>query len=114
MKISGEGAGGESAPITPRETEMYKSEYKEAVKLFQNALQEYEKSDNIYQQEEFRQVMDKAMVVLNEAARELKEKALLEKNKQIEKDFTAFNQAPTNTTAVDTLQRDLEKANRLI
>lgn len=99
-------------PITPREKKMYEKEYVHGAKLFQKALQQYSKSDNPYQKEEFKQVMDKAMEVLNETARELKAKPLVEQNEKISKDYTAFTDQPKNAKAVDALNQDLEKAKK--
>ena len=84
-------SGDHPSPITPRETKMYEQEYKHGAQLFQKALQQYVKSDNPYQQEEFHQVMDKAMRVLNETAGELNRKALLEQNSRSRSHFQLAN-----------------------
>lgn len=101
-------------PISPREKKLYEQEYVHGAKLFQKALDQYTKSDNPYQKEEFKQVMDKAMAVLNETARELKAKSLVEQNEKISQDYTAFTDQPGNTKAVDALNRDLEKAKKSV
>lgn len=106
--------GDSSAPITPREQKMYEQEYKHGAQLFQKALQSYVKSDNPYQQEEFSQVMDKAMRVLNETAQALNKKALLDQNKDIEKDFAAFNNKPSEQAAFEKLNHDLDQAKKSI
>lgn len=101
-----------NAPITPRERKMYEQEYKHGAQLFQKALQQYVESDNPYQQEEFHQVMDKAMRVLNETAGELNRKSLLEQNQKIEKDYAAFNDKPTDPSAFQKLNHDLDQAKK--
>jgi hypothetical protein len=106
--------GNEGNSITPREKKMYEQEYVHGAKLFQKALQQYAKSDNPFQKEEFREVMDKAMNVLNETARELKAKALVDQNTKISQDYAAFTDQPANDQVVDRLNQDLEKAKKSI
>lgn len=104
----------EGNSITPREKKMYEQEYIHGAKLFQKALQEYAKSDNPFQKEEFKEVMDKAMNVLNETARELKERGLVDQNAKISEDYAAFTNQPANNQAVEKLNQDLEKAKKSI
>ena len=101
-------------PITPREKKMYEQEYKHGAQLFQKALQQYVKSDNPYQQDEFQHVMDKAMRVLNETAGELNRKALLEQNDKIQKDYAAFSDKPGDPAAFNQLNHDLDQAKKSI
>jgi len=107
-------SSGGTHPITPRERKMYEQEYKHGAQLFQKALQQYVKSDNPYQQEEFHQVMDKAMRVLNETAGELNRKGLLDQNDKIEKDYAAFNKKPTDPSTFKKLDNDLDQARKSI
>ena len=72
-----------------------------ALPRFQKALEQHAQSDNMFQQGEFRNVMDKAMNVLNETARELKNKSLAEQNDKISKDYEAFIKQPANEKAWD-------------
>ncbi|MES2272803.1 MAG: hypothetical protein V4487_01245 [Chlamydiota bacterium] len=102
------------APLGPSEKKMYEQEYKHGADLFKRALDEYKKSDNIYQQKEFKDVMDKAMQVMNETARELMRQELLKQNQQISKDYTAFQDKPTDQTLQNKLGQDLEKAKKSI
>lgn len=99
-------------PIGPREKEMYQQEYKHGADLFQRALEQYAKSDNPYQKEEFKQVMDKALRVLNETARELKQQKLLNQNDKISQDYLAY-QDQLSAEAKDKLDQDLERAKKL-
>lgn len=108
--ISSQGA---PTPITPHEQKMYEQEYKHGARLFQKALHQYTQSDNPFQQDEFHQVMDKAMKVLNQTAAELHRKALLEQNAKIEQDYAAFNDKPEDSSALEKLKQDLEQARRL-
>jgi len=104
------GKGGE--PISPRDKELYEQEYIHGTKLFQRALDDYAKSDNPFQKEEFKEVMDKAMNILNETASELKKKSLTAQNEKISQDYEAFKQEPTNQQAREKLNQDLEKAKK--
>ena len=54
------------------------------------------------------------MNVLNETARELKEKLLMEQNVKIAKDYANFEDQPANGQIVDKLNQDLEKAKKSI
>ncbi|HSX38172.1 MAG TPA: hypothetical protein VLE95_05005 [Chlamydiales bacterium] len=107
-------SSGHLSPMTPREQKMYEQEYKHGAQLFQKALEQYVKSDNPYQQEEFNQVMQKAMRVLNETANELNRKSLLEQNQKIEQDYNQFTNEPKDVAALDKLQHDLDQARKSI
>ena len=102
------------SPITPREQKMYEQEYKHGAQLFQKALEQYHKSDNPYQQEEFHGVMDKAMNVLNETAKALSRQHLLDQNTKIKQDYVAFDKAPGDAQVFDALKHDLEQAKKSI
>ena len=64
--------------------------------LFQNAVQHYAESNNPYQKKALQEVMDKALTILNETARELNRQKLFDQNAQIEKDYATFNKLPDN------------------
>ncbi len=83
---------GNVGPLSPKERKEFEEEYRHGTDLFKRALNEYSESTNMFQKEEFKEVMEKAMQVLNETARELKNKELLNKNRQIEKDFSDYQQ----------------------
>lgn len=99
--------------ITPREKKMYEQEYKHGADLFQRALDQYKKSDNPYQKEQFSEVMDKAMRVLNETARELKRSDLLKQNQAIAKEYESYVNNPSSQLA-SKLTQDLDKAKKSI
>lgn len=105
-------AGGPSH--TPREIHMYEQEYRDSAQLFQNAVEHYAKSDNPYQKKEFQEVMDKALTILNETARELNKQYLLDQNAKIAKDYASFNKTPDDEKAVEQLTKDLEEAKRSV
>lgn len=101
-------------PLGPRERKMYEQEYRHSADLFKRALEQYSKSENTYQQGEFKEVMDKAMQVLNETARELVRKELLKQNDQIAKDYATFQQFPNDPDTLEKLNHDLDKAKKSI
>ena len=106
------GEVGGIGPTGPQESKkMYETEYKHAADLFQRALDEDMKSNNKYQKEEFHQVMNKANLVLNETAKELKRSDLLKQNQQIEQDYKNYMSHP-DAAAKQKLQEDLERAKR--
>ena len=107
-------SSGGPVPITPRERKMYEQEYKHGAQLFQKALEQHTKSDNPYSQAEFQGVMDKAMRILNETARELNRHALLEQNAKIEKDLVAFQDHPADKQILHQLEHDLDQAKNLL
>jgi hypothetical protein len=108
-RVSGDG---ESHPIQPQERKLYEGEYKQATDLFQRSLNEYTKSDNMYQREEFKKVMREALQVLNETAAELKRTDLLKQNDKIAQDYNTFQSDDANSPKQ--LQSDLDKAKKLI
>ncbi len=101
-------------PIGPREKKMYEQEYKHGADLFQRALDQYSKAENGYQQNEFKQVMDRALRVMNETASELLRKELLKNNDQIAKDYATFQKFPKDPDTLDKLKADLDKAKKSI
>jgi hypothetical protein len=103
----------DSGPITPREKKLYEQEYKHGAALFQKALQQYAKSENPDQQEQFNQVMQSAMNVLNQTAQELKRQDLIAQNAAIQADYKAYQDHPS-TFVKAKLDQDLEKAKKSI
>jgi len=57
--------------------------------------------------------MSKALNVLNETARELKRKDLMDQNKQIAQDYKAFQDNPSNQITAK-LNQDLDQAKKSI
>jgi len=103
-----------AGPVGPRDKKMYEQEYKHSADLFKRALDQYTKSDNPYQKAEFKDVMDKAMNVLNETASGLMRKELKTQNDLISKDYATFQKYPGDKDTLDKLSQDLEKARKSI
>ncbi|MBS0624879.1 MAG: hypothetical protein JSS32_02375 [Verrucomicrobia bacterium] len=100
-------------PLSPQEKREYELEYKHGADLFKRALDDYSKSDNIFQKAEFKDVMQQAMQVLNDTAAELKRQELLKQNQAIQKDFAAF-QDKDDDASISKLSKDLDKAKKSI
>lgn len=105
-----EGSGA-SREITPRERAIYREEYRHGADLFQKALNQYSKSSDMFQKEEFKEVMDNMMQVMNETARALKESGLKSHNKKIAEDYAAFQDQP-NSNNLKKLDKDLDQAKK--
>lgn len=99
-------------PISPREKSMYQHEYQHGADLFQRALQQHAKSNDLYQKGEFEDVMENMLQVLNETARALKENQLQNQNEKIAQDYAAYQQSPSLSTQ-EQLKKDLEQAKHL-
>lgn len=97
---------------SPEDKKMYEREYKQGADLFKKALDQYEKSDNPFQKAEFKDVMDKAMGVLNDSAHGMIRKDLEEKNKKIAQDYETFQKYPQDHEAAKKLSQDLDDAKK--
>lgn len=103
-----------TGPIGPNEKKMYQQEYRHGADLFQRALDKHSKSDNPYQKDEFKDVMEKAMQVMNETAHELMRKELESQNQKIAQDYTNYKKHPDDPDTINQLKSDLDKAKRSI
>jgi len=103
---------GDSYSIQPRDRKLYEGEYKQATDLFQRSLNEYSKSNNIYQKEEFKNVMQQALQILNDTAAELKRQDLLKQNEKIAQDFNTFKSDDAHSPKQ--LEADLNQAKKLV
>lgn len=103
-----------SGPLNPHEKRMAEQEYRQSADLFKRALAQYQKSENPYQQEEFKEVMDQALQVLNETAKDLVRKDLQKQNQQIAKDYDTFQKFPKDPDTVQKLSQELDRAKRSV
>ena len=104
---------GPSGP-SPHDKKMYEQEYKHGADLFDKALDQYEKSDNSFQKAEFKDVMDKAMRVMNDSAQGLIRKDLEEQNQKIAKDYETFQKYPGDEDTSKRLHQDLDDAKQTL
>ena len=105
-------AGG-TPQISQADRKAYAQEYKRGAALFEKALQEFENTDNMYKKAAFKDVMDKAMEVLNSAAQGLKDPNILAQSKKIADDYTTFQTKETPITEKQ-LRDDLKAAQKSI
>lgn len=98
-------------PMSPRTRKLYEEEYKQGTNLFEKALNQSCRSSYPAQQQQFKEVMEKAMEVLNQTAGQLKRKDLLKQNQKIEEDFQAYRKDPSQKH-VQALKHDLEQAKK--
>ncbi len=87
----------------------YASEYQQGVTLFEKALQQSRVSKNPFQKDQFQEVMETAMEVLNQTASALKNAELQKQNEQINRDFQSYKRHPGKSEA-DKLANDLNQA----
>ncbi len=97
-------------PSSSQERKLYQLDYKQGAELFQQALDAHEHANSPFKKAAFQGVMERAMNVMNESARALKEKSLLAQNKTIANDFASYQ----NGGKPDPLKRDLEQAKRSV
>jgi hypothetical protein len=97
-------------PIPRDLQQTYKSEFGRAVKLFEKSLKEYEATtDNDAKKAKFKDVMDKALVIMNESARGFMNEHEQKKEAQVAQDYQAFIAADGSDHAdkLKKLQQDL-------
>lgn len=104
----------DASSLNPDEKKMYEQEYRHSAGLFQKALTQYRKAENPYQQAQFKDVMDRAIEILNEAARGLMRQELQRQNEAISKDYATFQKHPTDPDTVNKLNHDLEMAKKSV
>src|SRR5690606_13747678 len=107
------GSGGESGPLSSQDRKAYEREYLQGADLFERALDQCSKAEGMYQQEAFKDVMQRAMQVLNEAARGLKREDLQKQNEKIAQDFESYNDRK-DALAQRVLMEDLEQAKKKV
>ncbi len=98
-------------PLSRHDRILYEKEYQQAADLFGRALTEYERADEIHKKEAFRGVMERAMQILNETARELKRTDLVQQNQQIASSFQVLQESETDTAG---LAQNLKQAKKSV
>jgi len=107
-----ERVGGEDLPpLSSRDKKAYEEEYKEGIDLFEKALTQCASAPSMHQQEAFKDVMARALQVLNDAAAGLRRGDLKQHNEQISQDFQAYGNRK-DSLAQRVLMEDLEKAKK--
>ena len=109
-----QGTGDSSLPpLSPSDRKQFEQEFKHGVDLFQRALSEYGKADEMNKKEAFREVMERAMQVINETAHELHRGDLEKDAAKISKDFEKF-QETNDQASQKVLTQDLKEAKHRI
>jgi hypothetical protein len=85
--------------ISPQLQQVYKQEFMEGANLFQQSLQQYQNSNIPAQKEAFKDVMQKAMNVMNETAQLCLSKEAQKKEMKLNQDFQAFQSNDTEGNA---------------
>lgn len=93
--------------ISPKDREIYKQDFNEAVNLFQQSLAAYEKSQIQAQKDKFKDVMDKCQQVIHETIRSAIKKESAKQLQQFDKDYQNFI-ANDNPQTYQQLNTDLE------
>lgn len=98
------------SPLSPEEKRSYEKEYKQGVDLFQRALTEYSKAEEVNKKQAFKEVMDRALQVLHETSRELHRSDLEKQTDKIDRDYQAFQDGGSKSD----LTKDLKEAKRFM
>lgn len=91
----------------------YKQEYQEGVDLFDKSFKEYMKSQEPHQKAKFKDVMDKALDVMNKAAMQALSEEQKKLNENVHKDYDAFMKSPGQKSGAK-LEKDVEDLKKSI
>lgn len=108
-----EGTGNQPILPSSQDKRAYEMEYKHGLDLFQRALGEYNKAEEIHKKDAFREVMDRALKVMNETAQGLMRDDLKTQNEKIASDYQAFKDKGEHS-AESALEQDLNEAKNKI
>lgn len=92
---------------------VYKQEFLEGANLFEQSFQQYQQSQIPAQQEAFKDVMKKAMVVMNETAKLCLNKEAQKSETQLNQNFEEFENNPSQQSmqqlskSLDDLKKEL-------
>jgi hypothetical protein len=105
--------GGGPPPLPHDPQKAYAVDYKHSVDLFQRSLEECSKAQEMHKKAAFKDVMNRSLQVLNEAASGLKREDLLKQNDQIAKDLKIYEDKEDDSSK-STLAHDLDQAKKSI
>ncbi len=97
-----------SGSITPQEKAMYRQEFARGASLFKQSFEQYLSSDNDNKKTLLKDVMDRALQVMNETAKYVLSQKKLEQENKLEQDYGNFisNESPDT---IKELQSDIDK-----
>lgn len=92
--------------------EAYKQDFKESASLFQQSLEQYKQSTIPAQQEAFKDVMKKALTIMNETAQVALSKEAQKNESKLSTQFEAFEDNPSedNMQNLDQTLSKLQKS----
>lgn len=93
-------------PIDPQMKEVFRQECTQGVELFQKSLKAYQKTEDASQREEYKQVMDEAMKLIQQTAAQCLGKEL--EKSELQKDYNQFMEKPSEAN-LGKLNGDLEQ-----
>ena len=106
-----QGPGERPSPMSPQDRVLYEQEYRRGVDLFRRALDQYSEADESHKKDAFREVMDRALQVLNETARELNRSDLMKQNQKISTDLETYQNKEVPALK-NQLTQDLKQAEK--
>ncbi len=99
--------------VSPEDRRLYERQYVQGADQFKRALDEYSRADEVHKKDAFRQVMEKALEIMNETARGLKRSDLLTQTQKLGQELETYknSQAEADKTL---LAKDIERAQKSI
>ena len=97
--------------ISPQSRDEYKAECERAISLFQQSLDGYQGSQEPHQKGVYKEVMDKALVIMSETIQSALGKEALKKQQKLEQDYENYiaNANPSTLSAVNQDIASLQK-----
>jgi len=87
--------------VDPHNQQIYKQDFTKGAELFKQSLEQYQSSSNPLQKEAFKDVMSKAMNVMNETAKLCLSKEAQKKEAQLNDAFNNFQNSENPETIKD-------------
>lgn len=100
-----------SSGIPPDQMQIYKQDFAQAANLFQQSLSEYQKSTIPAQQQAFKEVMQKAMNIMNEISQICLSQSAQKKEVNLNQTFQEFENNPSAANA-QALNQSINKLNK--
>lgn len=93
--------------VSPQDRVLYRAEYEKAAQLFAQSLDAYQKADFPEKQATLKDVMNKALTIMNETAQKCLRGYAIAKNNQLQTDYDTFlkSGSPEN---IEKLEKDIK------
>ena len=102
-----------SGSSDPHLQQVYKQDFTQGANLFKQSLEQYQNSNNPLQKEAFKDVMQKAMVVMNETAKLCLSQEAQKKEAKLNDDFNNFQNSENPQTVKD-LSKSIDSLKRTL